>query len=953
MSSKISNLTHLLKNPLQIQSLVLEDLQENLCNGNKIVDGNNVPCFMLETMSTLVGEAMQEVTNMNSNSYSKRAETSEELFRHMSQWDYVGMYSTPASTSIRMLLDKQYIIDNAKSFNDNYKKIIIPAASVFKIGNMDFGLYYPIEIRINKYTNTFLVSQDTSIINPLHTLIDNTINFQNINFNDTSFIDIEIPVYQFTRTTYKEALITGSGFNETYSLTDNFYAIVVQHFKNGVWVDIDQTMSDIVYDTYTPTVKVKVLLEQNELKVNVPQVYFTNGLIGSQLKINIYETKGAIDVNIGNIQTTDINITMSNVSETDLAYTEILNRIPTREVIPTSVRISGGSDGYTFEELRQKVINDEFSNDVAITIDKMKNLFTDDDTIVTKQLDNITARNFVAHSPIRDSSGVIVSSGNISTRIEEDMVLTHSTINQNADMSITILPATLYKLTGSVAYPISDVEKNVINQLSNEHRINLFNNTSYTFSPFHIRLATEDRFPIASVYELLNPSIDEISFISENVDISTQLTIINGIVIHPLMSTTGFVIRVGVIKSDDIKDTIEESIRIRGTIKDPNTSEAFYTDAVIHSVVDSITYYDFSLESDYDINKYHRILITSLERESGGVSSGSYLDLEFPLEVELAVKNKVIPSITTGDQEDFVTTIKQNLSINLGRLISDKIDTSVNINYSDLVYQKYPETIYKTYPNDVYKTLPNGALDFTIENGEIITTIEHQAGDFILNQSGLQIVEHNAGDLMLDIYGNKIISDNRNIVYMLDMVHVDNRLLHTYLTDMDLIGMEISEQIDYYLTEIDRVQKELLEKTYMYFEPIKTIGTGTYVTKNNTTINQPLNISMYFILYVETKTLEDTSVTDNLRTSITEIVSNNIESGTIALALIQDEIMTTHGDQILSIDNRGINGDSSLQTLVNIDSNTKSILSRNLIFNTDNTVQFVEDLELEFTTFTK
>jgi len=946
MVDKINNLDHLLKNPMLTQSLALRDLQERHGSGNKIVDGNNVPCWMLETMCNLVSGATQEMIRMNNDSYSKRATTSKELYRHMSQWDYVGLYSLPSSTNLRLLLDKKYIIDHSVSYNSNYNKIIIPSTSKFTIGGIDFGIYYPIEIKINKLTNTFLISHDTSMDSPLKTLVDNTIKHTEMHLHDMAMIDMEFPVYQFRRRIYTETLVKGQGYTNKWELQNKFYAVVITHLKNKRWSPIGQTLSDMSYDPFTPTAKLRVNLDENTISINIPQIYFSNGTIGTNLKVEIYETKGELDINIGNIKPSDLSFTLGDIGEGTLAYTEILNRIPVREVLPTTNRISGGSNGWTFEELRDKVINDAFTTEAAITLPRMKNLFTNKETTVTKQLDNLTARNFIAHSPIKDAEGIHLPAGNLRTNISELSIEACTHIKTNSDNSVTVLPAILYKLNGNIAEPVCDMERATFDARSIEQRVSILNDSQYTFSPFHIRLSVEDEFPVASIYELTNPAIQEIVFVSENVEISTQLTIMNGIIIHNLLETEKFIVRIGVLKSNDLKDVIEDNIRIRGYTTDPNSGEEFYIDAVKSSEVEKVTYYDFVLTTEYDINKFHRILINSFNRTSGGNSNGCYIDMKFSLMVSLEVRSSNILGSTLSPSE-FVTTIRQDLTIVLGKRLNSTIDPSVDINYTDIKYQTYPETIYKKYTSDVYEYDDEGKLIFIVFDGAVELNKLFSEGDDIVDEFGHKIVAHLAGDMVLDYRGNGIVVKERTSIYAINMLHIDYRLLYDNSTDPSMIGINLSEMIGHYLEELSRVQKDLLEKTYMFFEPICTIGNSNYVTKKNTFVNQPLNVTMHLVLYVSTKTIDNIEMINSLKSSVVNIIRAHVESGTISISLIQDEIISSLGDQILSIDNYGINGDPELQTLINVNDKTKSIVARKLTFNTDNTIHYVEDLIIE------
>jgi len=85
-------------NPLSIQTNALTRLQESVLNGAEVKDGNNVFTFLLEFMATMTAGAAGEAVNNFSSLYPSKAMTSADLYKHMSDFDYVNLYSTPATT---------------------------------------------------------------------------------------------------------------------------------------------------------------------------------------------------------------------------------------------------------------------------------------------------------------------------------------------------------------------------------------------------------------------------------------------------------------------------------------------------------------------------------------------------------------------------------------------------------------------------------------------------------------------------------------------------------------------------------------------------------------------------------------------------------------------------------------------------------------------------------------
>ena len=149
------SLQSILNNPLEIQRNILEDLQTRLDGDVAVVDANNSFSFLLEAFSRTVAEATVAVDSKLNSLYPRRATTTKELYQHLSDFDYVGFFSAPATLRMKLILHKDFIVENALPVADtNYKLVAIPVDTVFQIGRYSMGLYYPIHIRINQVVNT-------------------------------------------------------------------------------------------------------------------------------------------------------------------------------------------------------------------------------------------------------------------------------------------------------------------------------------------------------------------------------------------------------------------------------------------------------------------------------------------------------------------------------------------------------------------------------------------------------------------------------------------------------------------------------------------------------------------------------------------------------------------------------------------------------------------------------
>lgn len=749
----------LLENPASIQTLMLTELENRLLGGEKIVDGNNVCTFILEMSSTLNATSINAMNSAFEPLYPVRAATSEDLYKHMSTWDYVNLFSTPASTEINLFLDVDYIIRHGIDVNDSYKKIVIPESTIFNIASYEFGIYYPIEIRINKRTKQILVVHDTSRDNPLHMLVQNTIPHSIRAVNQMKGLFITIPVYQFKKRVMIENVDEAIGFTKSYEYPDKFYAArVYVEQQDGSWIETKQTLSEDVYDPYTVTAKLAILAEDNKVQIRIPQVYFDRKMINSRIKVEVYSSIGELSIDLTGVNP-DTYTWNFNKDSTDpnYKYTSIFNHIPTAILLPASNRLQGGGNGYGFEELKRRVINNSFYSDVLISNDELTKHFEDIGFVVEKHLDNITDRIYYCRKILTNKKNELLAAGDIPIRITDELITNTSTLlNTGAGDSLIILPNTLFKYdwTNRVCIPVTDSEIDILNQLPKSELLDHMNNPKnlYTKTPFHIRLEMSDRFPLANTYDLHNPKVTNTEFVTEDVGLFTQVAIgnVNLTQLHDTME--GYKCTFLVYPSDNLKDRISS-----GDVDISNSDQFVLLVSIggkhqlahfVQTNANGAHEFEFMINTSYRITREHRITTTSFVDSSG--DNMLEIDLESTFFITGMLKSSLLLETTSVGSPDFpmipgnflqytpLTT--HSIRLSLGQLITE-VYNGVNIIYSELEYDTYPIDVYKKYDKDVYVRDDNGVPVYTVdENNNVALSYEHVSGDWVFKYDDVGII---------------------------------------------------------------------------------------------------------------------------------------------------------------------------------------------------------------------
>ena len=104
MSENNNDILELIKHPNTVQHRILSGMENYVAGGKVITSPNNVTSHLVESFANTSANLMHDVSHNLEQTFPKRAVDRESLFKHMSDYDYVGLFATPASTFINMTL---------------------------------------------------------------------------------------------------------------------------------------------------------------------------------------------------------------------------------------------------------------------------------------------------------------------------------------------------------------------------------------------------------------------------------------------------------------------------------------------------------------------------------------------------------------------------------------------------------------------------------------------------------------------------------------------------------------------------------------------------------------------------------------------------------------------------------------------------------------------------------
>ena len=748
-----------IKNPQLLQSYILDKFSESTGGKQVIVDGNNPTSFLIEGFSSLTAKLIQKVDDSVLPAiYPSRAQSITDLYKHLSDYDYLGLFASPASCTIVLIVEQGYLMRNAVEVGTvdgvTVKQVVIPQTTRFKIGNYVFGLYYPIRIRVSSETGMFVVEYDNSVSNPLHVLSQNILEHSFYRNDGLNLAYITIPVYQFDTQTTEEPLVESTGYRRVIDYTDRFYALKctadIRDPDTDTWSnqELGLALSGRTYNPEKPTVVFSVDPANNQCIVEIPYIYFTRNLIRGNIRVDIYTTAGYLNYQIPTGTNDTVGIDMFTVPlDSDVRkYTEPFRKMPALAAIPVTTQVVGGTNGYSYSDLRKKVIADAFGDATLQTPADIDAYFSSIGYITSLFKDGITDRIFNAHATLRDTDDAIIAAGCVDTLITLDTLKSSnsSTIITTGENVFTILPSTRYKFDSDkgICVPLTDDELNALNNLGAADKVNAFNSATYTLCPFHIQLSLKDRYPTSATFDMTDSAIESRTSVRTRTDVAQHLSINSALLsVVPVdatrdddMITDKYRITLNVIRSgmNNIEAIISAgdsegiaNIRCLVGIKTLDGSYVF-ADAEYLGRESEIDTYQLliSATAAFTSTEEGRAVRIKAPFSANGVD----VLLTTEIRVILCVRNTVngIAETVSGSQYNstkildtdftmaelddvgsYIALSEHQLVVRFGKMVNE-VDQRIALSYSGIKYKTYATTEMSTLDYPVYVTDESG-----------------------------------------------------------------------------------------------------------------------------------------------------------------------------------------------------------------------------------------------------
>mgnify|MGYP005811337035 CR=1 FL=1 len=966
LSTMIREINDVRSNPADIHRVAIRALQSAKDGEYELVDPSNPFVYLLECASAVGAAALERAEALDRRRYAALAQTDEDLYHHMSDADYAERFSRPGKVPLMLVLSLEEVRARAVDMGNGVRKMTIPVHTEITVAGLQLGLYYPIDIRVMSHGSVQVV-YDTTVPNPLHLLESNQLNWS-ITRAPAAFgelahlqtLNIEIPMYQFRIKDYYDQLNASSGFSKTYAFQDQYYhARVYMSGPNGVWQEMLTTHSDLVYDPYRPTAVLTVL--DGLLKVEVPQVYFTQGLLGRTVRVDIYTTQGDVTLALDRYGPDEYSAVWRDLDVPSNPYHTPIRAFSTMTIF-SGGGLKGGRDALSFEDLRKRVITNSL-NPISIPIvpaqlqAKVESLGYS----IVKEVDTITNRVYMATRGLPEPEGVQFSSGVTCTMhtlmASMDDLATLPSVRNNGDR-LTIESGTLFKIQLGKISAVDSAALNRLREMTNEALIQELEETQYVYNPFHYVLDASNNQFEARAYYLDKPVVLSKHFVEENQ--TTQLEV--GTMRYAIEKRHyGYALMVITQSADSFRALRDDQVHVQLSFKPAGEIDRAYLNGTLVGRTPAGEFaFQFDLETAFDLDVDDNLQLTSFlmyDESERTVST----PLTSTIDIIYSVSDYDVPGMTTSEVDvhkgayllpyDAVGVVQESLNIRFGTSLKGLWTRSRTV-VSGNDYERYVQDVMAYYDEDVHeRNALTGikTLRLNQETGKYEFIKLHSAGDPVLDEYGVHKVLHTAGSIKRDASGLPIVRTGRRTMRNVDILLFDG--IFAFVTDqtvLDYVQRTTEQIVSWISSDIAEIKKTMLENTELWFYPKQTLGEVDVYVGEALSTKISSDQRFYVRFYLTKAGYENLELREAIQKQALQVINDCLQKTTISVGEMGSLIASAAGSEVLDVTVGGLGGSADYEMLTLKDESARLCIAKQLTIRPDGALSVQDGVVVEF-----
>lgn len=946
----MSNLTELIQkenpNPRQYMRHALSFMKNKMMGMGELVDGTNPVALMLEAASSIGAGVMLGVHNEIRGLYAATATNLTELYKHMTDDDFLGRFSDCATGTFMLILDYEEIV------HGNHNGVItVPKHLKIRVSGATFVTQYPIVIRILEHGG-ITISYDTTVVSALQSKYNVPLTWQTAHFNGRKHISISLTAPQVDVTTSYLQTTGITALRQELAYADLFYYAQAYIRQGGSWVPITTTHVDDIYNPATPTVCLRVL--EKTLVMNVPQVYYNNGLITGEVRLDVYTTKGPVSITSSALTAEsfalEYNPTSQNNTTPEIAAFLGLSR----KAVMSPYDVVGGAYGMSFDALKQRVVNRQSAKlGLPITELQLNDTLMLEGFALDKVSDYVTNRAYVASRGFEEVTGRQTSSA-LSAQMAPFtgflyQLMGSSGVSNVADR-LVIRSGTMFRRTLTGVDVVDVMEESMISALAASNidgLCNHLNQNQYLYTPFHYVVDTRGNQVSLNAYHLSNPVLSGTELVTTNQNVSISGSTAQYAV---KFSDTGYSLAIRCREEGIPNDFPEDSLKAVLSWIIPGTNQRHFIEGVRTSTGRTWVF-RFELPTTFDIDADNTLSI-------GGVSSMLNLKGEFDLVyyTTLGAGTQETPTAIAermGDSQAGIGISYEKIAFTLGHHLK-RLWTPIRALGDGSEYLQYDQVIHAVYPEDVYDQDATGQVRIAIDSSTGLPSFIrlHQAGDTMIGEDGHPVILHRPGEYVRDQNGQRILKNGvRSMMFSFDLCLLD--AAYKYATEQsttEYVQRCLADMGYWADGALDGIAGQLLDRTALYFRPAQSAGSIAVISGEGVVreIAADQRLTVTFDIY---KAIHDDV---GLRQSITlqtpEVISAALKNTTISKTELEGLLLARFKGSVLAVRVDGLFKDQFRAVTV-ADRMGRPALAKRLEPTLSRTLQVTNDLNIVFRPF--
>lgn len=965
---------HLLKlraNPGRVQQHMLRLLERMNNDEIIILDATNPAIFCLESAAVMSCANITDSESKLRRLYADMANTPEELYLHMADKDYLGVYSTPSLSNITLMFDLDELLQKAvpETSITGTKKITIPRYTKVTVADVDMTLLYPIDIRVMPHGG-FNITFDTTEITPIGRVETNLLDWFIETLDGNKYLNITAPFHQLNIERFPASVNAVSGFTREYSFS-GLYFYTRAYIQNalGAWMEIKTTMTDLVYNKEIPTLVLKVL--NNAIKVTIPQIYLNNGLIKDTVRIDIYTTKGPLNINLQNYVPRSYMHDWSPLDNNlDDRFSAPLKTLSTVAVY-SSDTINGGSRGMTFSELKNIVTSRSTVTEGLPINEKQLNKSVEDlGYKIVKNIDNITDRQFLATRalPVPENNFIVTNMGlNIAMLETTFLSLKERDTVTSSTYRLTIKPQTLYRLNSGVLEVLDSSETNSLMELQRSKPtvlVDKLNEDTFLYSPYYYVFDIKSTEILPRIYDMDKPTIRSRYFFQDNPSVGIRLGV-DSYIIANNRTKDGYTLEIKLSIGDVIKALGPDYINVQLSYVGRDEPTRYYIDGFLVSNLNPDTgkpygddyIYQFKIETQYDIDNQDGLI---------PIPYRSPINLTHEFDIVTTVRdynpdNTVVGSdvdnIVSAEnfhnynpQSTYIGVSQSKVTIRFGQRL-EKLWTKTRTVVDRRQLQSYDSNVPARYLEDVYELDASGTIKLSYDSVNNVVTRNkiHVKGELRYDVTGEQIFAHQKGDPVLTEDGEPIYKNGGDgLSRQIDLFLVDALYYFANTNNVDEYRNSCTSLITQWITrDMDIIANQLLDRSEIFYYPPISIGQIEVNVDDDKTVKIDPKQSIHVKVYLTQINYRNASLRESLSKTITITVHEALSRKTVSVDAILQRLRAVTGNNVISFEVKGFLNDNYRTASLTNDTMSLALGKRAVVL-PNLTIDIKDDIVIDF-----